>query len=212
MGALRRRGWTQAHDISAEQPEKLHQLQRLFLIEAVEYNVLPLDDRRVERFNSDLAGRPQLVRGTAPDLFGGMGRLSENSVVVIKNKSHAITAEIDVPEEGGEGVIVAQGGAFGGWSLYAREGKPAYCYNLFGLSASRSTARSRSAASTSASRVRLRRRRARQGRHCVALPRRRQGGRGTGRGDRADALLGRRDPRHRLGQRHPGPDDLAWAS
>ena len=62
-----------------------------------------------------------------------MGRLSENSIVVLKNKSHAITAEIDVPEGGAEGVIVAQGGAFGGWSIYAKDGKPAYCYNLFGL-------------------------------------------------------------------------------
>ena len=125
--------WTQAHDLSAEQPEKLEELQRLFLIEATKYNVLPLDDRRVERFNPDLAGRPQLVRGNRQLLFGGMKRLSENSIVVMKNKSYAVTADIVVPEEGAKGVIVAQGGAFGGWSLYAKEGKPAYCYNLFGL-------------------------------------------------------------------------------
>jgi len=125
--------WSQAHDLAAEQPEKLHELQRLFLIEAVKHNVLPLDDRRVERFNADLAGRPQLVRGNSQLLFGGMGRLSENSIVVIKNKSHAVTAEIEVPEGGAEGVIIAQGGAFGGWSLYAHDGRPAYCYNLFGL-------------------------------------------------------------------------------
>ena len=62
-----------------------------------------------------------------------MGRLSENSIVVMKNKSHAITAEIDVPEGGANGVIIAQGGAFGGFALYAKDGKPAYCYNLFGL-------------------------------------------------------------------------------
>ena len=54
--------WTQAHDLAEEQPEKLHELQRLFLIEAVKYNVLPLDDRRIERFNPDLAGRPQLIQ------------------------------------------------------------------------------------------------------------------------------------------------------
>jgi arylsulfatase A-like enzyme len=125
--------WTQAHDLSAEQPEKLHELQRLFLIDATKYNVLPLDDRRAERFNADLAGRPQLVRGNRQLLFGGMKRLSENSIVVMKNKSYAVTAEIVVPAEGAKGVIVAQGGAFGGWSLYAKEGKPAYCYNLFGL-------------------------------------------------------------------------------
>ena len=125
--------WTQAHDLAAEQPEKLAELQRLFLIEAGKYNVLPLDDRRFERFNPDLAGRPQLVRGTSQVLFGGMGRLSENSVLSLKNKSHAITAKIDVPDGGVEGVIFSQGGAFGGLVLYVKDGKPAYCYNLFGL-------------------------------------------------------------------------------
>ncbi len=125
--------WTQAHDLSAEQPERLLELQRLFLIEAARYQVLPLDDRRFERFNADLAGRPQLVKGTTQLLYEGMGRLSENSVLNIKNKSHAITAQIDVPEGGAEGVLVAQGGAYAGWSLYLHEGRPAYCYNLFGL-------------------------------------------------------------------------------
>jgi len=125
--------WTQAHDLAKEQPERLHELQRLFLIEAVKYNVLPLDDRRVERFNADLAGRPQLVRGNSQLLFRGMGRLTENSIIVLKNKSHSVTAQVVVPESGAGGVIIAQGGAFGGWSLYAKNGKPVYCYNLFGL-------------------------------------------------------------------------------
>jgi arylsulfatase A-like enzyme len=125
--------WTQARNLAAEQPEMLAKLQRLFLIEATKYNVLPLDDRRVERFNPDLAGRPQLIRGSTQILFGGMGRLSENSILVLKNKSYAVTAEVEVPEGGANGTIVAQGGAFGGWSLYLHEGKPAHCYNLFGL-------------------------------------------------------------------------------
>ena len=125
--------WTQANDLAAEQPERLRDLQRLFLIEAGKYNVLPLDDRRFERFDPALAGRPQLVRGTSQILFGRMGRLSENSVVVTKSRSHSLTAQIDVPEEGANGVIIAQGGAFGGFALYAKDGKPAYCYNLFGL-------------------------------------------------------------------------------
>ena len=125
--------WTQAHDLAAEQPERLKDLQRLFLIEAVKHNVLPLDDRRVERFDSDLAGRPQLVKGNRQILFGGMGRLSENSVIILKNRSYSITAEVVAPAGGADGVIVAQGGAFGGWTLYAHEGKPAFCYNLFGL-------------------------------------------------------------------------------
>ncbi len=125
--------WTQAHNLASENPEMLTHLQRLFIIEAGKYNVLPLDDRRFERFNADLAGRPQLIKGNSQILFGGMGRLSENSVVVVKNKSFAITSEIEVPEDGAHGTIVAQGGAFGGWSLYAHQGKPAFCYNLFGL-------------------------------------------------------------------------------
>jgi arylsulfatase A-like enzyme len=125
--------WTQAHDLSAEQPERLHELQRLFLIEAARYNVLPLDDRRFERFNADIAGRPQLVKGKSQLLYEGMGRLSENSVLVIKNKSHAVTADIVVPDGGAEGVIVAQGGAYAGWSLYLHEHRPTYCYNFFGL-------------------------------------------------------------------------------
>jgi arylsulfatase A-like enzyme len=125
--------WTQGHDLSAEQPNKLAELQRLFLIEAAKYNVLPLDDRRAERFNADLAGRPQLTRGNSQLLFGGMRRLSENSIVVTKNKSHAVTAQIEIPDGRADGVIIAQGGAFGGFSIYAKDGKPAYCYNLFGL-------------------------------------------------------------------------------
>jgi arylsulfatase A-like enzyme len=125
--------WSQSHNLAAEHPEKLAELQRLFLIEAARYDVLPLDDRRFERFNPDLAGRPTLIRGSSQLLFGGMRRLSENSVLPIKNKSHAVTAQFEVPEGGGDGVIVAQGGAFGGFSLYLTDGRPAYCYNLFGL-------------------------------------------------------------------------------
>ncbi len=125
--------WTQAHNLAKEKPEKLHALQRLFLIEAVKHNVLPLDDRRVERFNPDLAGRPQLIKGRSQLLFGGMGRLTESSILNIKNKSHSVTAQVVVPKSGGEGVIIAQGGSFGGWALYAKGGKPAYCYNFVGL-------------------------------------------------------------------------------
>jgi hypothetical protein len=125
--------WSQVRDLAAEMPDKLAQLQDLFLEEARRYGVLPLDDRRVERFNPDLAGRPTLIGGTTQLLFGGMGRLTENVLVNVKNKSHSVTSEIVVPDSGATGVIMAQGGAYGGWSLYAHEGNPAYCYNLFGL-------------------------------------------------------------------------------
>jgi arylsulfatase len=125
--------WTQAHNLATEQPEKLEELKALFVEEARKYNVFPLDDRRVERFNSDLAGRPVLITGNSQLFFAGMGRLSENSVLNIKNKSHSVTAELQIPKGGAEGVIVAQGGAFAGWSLYLHEGRPTYCHNLFGL-------------------------------------------------------------------------------
>jgi arylsulfatase len=125
--------WSQARDLAAEMPEKLAELQQLWLDEARKHNVLPLDDRRVERFNADLVGRPVLVKGSSQLLFGGMGRLTEASLVNVKNKSHAVTAEVVVPETGADGVIIAQGGAFAGWSLYAKDGRPRYCYNLLGL-------------------------------------------------------------------------------
>jgi arylsulfatase A-like enzyme len=125
--------WSQAHDLADEMPEKLEELQALFMEEAGKYNVLPLDDRRVERFNSDIAGRPTLIRGATQLLFGGMARLSENATINVKNKSHAVTAEIAVPDERAEGVIISQGGAYAGWSLYLKEGRPTYCYNLFGV-------------------------------------------------------------------------------
>jgi arylsulfatase A-like enzyme len=125
--------WSQARDLSAEHPDKLRKLQRLWLIEATKYNVLPLDDRGIERALPDLAGRPTLIKGNRQVMFSGMGRLTENSVVNIKNKSHAVTAEIVVPDAGAQGVIVAQGGSIGGWSLYAKDGRPRYCYNLLGI-------------------------------------------------------------------------------
>jgi len=125
--------WSQANDLSKQMPEKLHELQRLWLIEAARYNVLPVDDRTTEKMNPDTAGRPVLVRGNTQLLFGGMGRLSENCVLNVKNKSHSVTAEIEVPQSGAEGVIVAQGANIGGWSLYAKNGKLKYCYNLAGV-------------------------------------------------------------------------------
>jgi len=125
--------WSQSKNLAKEMPEKLYELQRLWLIEATRYNVLPLDDQVAERLNPDLAGRPVLIRGNSQLLFGGMGRLSENSVVSVKNKSHAVTAELTVPDSGAEGVIIAQGGNIGGWTLYAKEGKLKYCYNLLGI-------------------------------------------------------------------------------
>jgi arylsulfatase len=125
--------WNQAHDRATEMPEKLEELKRIFMFEAVKYGVFPLDDRRIERFNPDLAGRPTLIRGHRQLLFSGMVRLTESSLLNVKNKTHAVTARFAVPAGGANGVLVAEGGEFGGWSLYLCDGRPAYCYNLFGM-------------------------------------------------------------------------------
>jgi len=125
--------WSQANNLAKEMPQKLHELQRLWLIEATRYNVLPIDDRVVEKMSPDTAGRPVLIKGKTQILFGGMGHLSENCVLNIKNKSHSVTAEIVVPKDGAEGVIIAQGANIGGWSLYAKGGKLKYCYNHGGF-------------------------------------------------------------------------------
>jgi len=125
--------YSQAHDLAAEQPEMLAKLQRLWLIEATKYNVLPMDDRTAERLEPMIAGRPTLIRGNSQVFFPGMGRLSENSVVSIKNKSFSVTAEVEVPERGADGVIIAQGGRFGGWALYARDGRAKFVYNTLGI-------------------------------------------------------------------------------
>jgi len=124
--------WTQAENIVAKNPKKLAELQRLWLIEAVKYNVVPLDDRGFERINPDIAGRPQLITGNRQLLFQGM-RVSEACVLTLKNKSHSVTAELNVPKGGAKGVIVTQGGSVGGWTLYVKDGKLKYCYNFFGI-------------------------------------------------------------------------------
>jgi len=126
--------WSQANDLSKQMPGKLHELQRLWLIEAVRYNVLPLNDDLGRVMNPDTAGRPELIKGNTQVLFDSMGHLAENCVVNIKNKSHAVTALVEVPKSGADGVIIAQGGNIGGWSLYAKNGRFKYCYNLGGVS------------------------------------------------------------------------------
>jgi arylsulfatase len=125
--------WTQANNVAAKNPEKLAELQRIWLIEATKYNAVPLDDRGFERINPDIAGRPQLIKGNTQILFPGM-RVSEACVLTLKNKSHSVTAEIELSDKGGaEGVIITQGGSVGGWSLYAKGGKLKYCFNFFGI-------------------------------------------------------------------------------
>jgi len=123
-----------ANDVAAQNPQKLKEMQDLFMTEAVKYSVLPLDDRTLERLNAALVGRPDLMAGrTSLTVYQGMTGMSENAFINVKNRSHTITADVEVPQGGANGVILAQAGRFGGWSLYLKDGKPIYTYNWLGL-------------------------------------------------------------------------------
>ena len=129
-----RKDFSLANDMAAKNPKKLKELQALFMKEAVKYNVLPLDDRSIERMDAGLAGRPDLMGArTSLTLYPGMTGMMENTFLNVKNRSMTITGEVDIPQGGANGVILAQGGRFGGWSLYLKDGKLAYAYNWVGL-------------------------------------------------------------------------------
>jgi hypothetical protein len=120
--------------LASEHPEKLKELQALFMKEAEKYHALPIDDRTAERINPAPAGRPNLLGGRKSlTLYDGMNGMLENTFINVKNQSKTITAELEVPESNAYGVILAQGGRFGGWSLYMQDGKPIYTYNFLGL-------------------------------------------------------------------------------
>ena len=124
--------WSQANDLSKVMPEKLREMQYLFMIEAAKYGVFPLDDRVYERFNAATAGRPDLPGGRSTMTFyPGMDTLMENTVLNVKNRSHTITAEAEFVAGKTDGVLAAQGGRFAGWSLYVKDGIPVYCHNWF---------------------------------------------------------------------------------
>ena len=122
------------NDLSKKHPEKLEDMKRIFMVEAARNKVLPIDDRTIERVNAATAGRPDLMAGrTSLTLAEGMTGMTENVFINIKNRSKSITAEVEVSEDGGNGTIIAQGGRFGGWSLYVKDGVPGYGYNFIGL-------------------------------------------------------------------------------
>jgi arylsulfatase len=122
------------NDLAAADPAKLKEMQDLFIKEAIKYQVLPIDDRVFERINAASAGRPDLMGDrTSLTLSAGMDSMSENVFINIKNRSLSITADVEIPQGGASGVILAQGGRFGGWTLYLKDGKPTYCYNFLGL-------------------------------------------------------------------------------
>jgi arylsulfatase A-like enzyme len=123
-----------ANDLAPKNPAKLKELQDLFIKEAVKYRVLPIDDRTLERMNAATAGRPDLMGGrTSLTLREGMKGMTENVFLNVKNRSLSITADVEIPQGGANGVIISQGGRVGGWSLYLKDGKPTYHYNFVGM-------------------------------------------------------------------------------
>lgn len=126
--------FSETNDLAKSNPEKLKELQALFMKEAEKYRVLPIDDRSLERFDPAMAGRPDLMAGRKTlTVYPGMTGMMENAFINVKNQSFTVTAEVDMPSAGGEGVILCQGGRFGGWSVYVKDGKPAFTYNHVGL-------------------------------------------------------------------------------
>ena len=123
-----------ANDLAAQNPKKLAELKAVFLAEAAKYHALPMDDRVFERLDAAAVGRPDLMGGrTSMTLGEGMTGMMEGVFINVKNRSKTITAELEVPKGGANGTILAQGGRFGGWSLYVKDGVPAYAYNFLGL-------------------------------------------------------------------------------
>jgi arylsulfatase len=124
---------SQAHDLAAEHPGTLAALRERFVVEAAKYQVFPLDDRVTERENPSIAGRLDLLGDRRSVTYHGRTRrLTEETTPNVKNRSHSVVADVETTADT-EGVIVAQGGRFGGWALYCLEGRPCYVYNRFGL-------------------------------------------------------------------------------
>jgi len=126
--------FSMSKDLAKENPDKLAELQDMWLAEALKYNVLPMDDRRQELFDPKVAGRPDIMFGrTTLTLYEGMGGLLENDFINTKSTSFDIVADIETTESKTNGVIVQQGGHFGGWSFYVKDSKLIYAYNYLGL-------------------------------------------------------------------------------
>jgi arylsulfatase len=126
--------FSQAVDLAAKHPEKLAELQAVFEKEAIRNHVLPIDDRRSERFDPDIAGRPDLLGGRKSlTVYPGMTGMMENAFINVKGHHHTITAEVELADDRTGGVVISRAGSFGGWTLYFKDGKPRHEYNFFGL-------------------------------------------------------------------------------
>jgi arylsulfatase len=122
-----------SNDLAAQNPDKLKAMQDLFMKEAELYHVLPLDDRLLERTNAALMGRPTVMGERTSVTYGeGMKGMGVDIFIDLRNTSYTITADVEV-KANGNGVIVCQGGRFGGLAFYMKNGKPAFTYNYLGL-------------------------------------------------------------------------------
>jgi arylsulfatase A-like enzyme len=123
--------FSQNNDLAGRMPDKLRQMQELFLVEATKYNVFPLDNSVLPRL---LAPRPSATAGRTVFTYAGeMSGLPDSDAPSILNKSYTITAEVEVPQGGGDGMIATLGGRFGGYGLYLLKGKPVFLYNFLDL-------------------------------------------------------------------------------
>ncbi|MEJ1237338.1 arylsulfatase [Chryseolinea sp. T2] len=126
--------FSEAVDLASKNPEKLKELQAIFFNEARKNHVFPIDDRRSERFDASIAGRPDLMGPrTTLSVFEGMTGISENAFINVKNRNYTVTAQVDLKDGNTNGVILAQAGRFGGWVMYMKGGKLHHEYNFFGI-------------------------------------------------------------------------------
>jgi arylsulfatase len=122
-----------SNNLASSNADKLKELQALFMSVAEKYHVLPIDDRLLERTNADLVGRPTVMEGRNSVTYGpGMKGMGTDIFIATPGKSYTMTADVEVPT-GANGVIVCQGGRFGGFSFFLNGGKPTFVYNYLGL-------------------------------------------------------------------------------
>jgi arylsulfatase A-like enzyme len=126
--------FSEAHNLASKEPSKLKEMQDLFIKVAIQNHVLPIDDRRSERFNPAIAGRPDLMGNrTELTVYPGMVGMMENAFINVKNRHFTITAPVELLDDNTNGVIIAQGGRFAGWTIYMKDGKVHHEYNFFGV-------------------------------------------------------------------------------
>jgi arylsulfatase len=119
---------TEAHNLADAHADKLQELQLLFYAEASKYQVLPIDNSKTVRMGPGI--RPSLIEGRTSFTFHeGDTRIPEGSSPATKNRSFSIQADLEVPQNGANGMIITQGGLFSGWALYLENGKPTFHYN-----------------------------------------------------------------------------------